>query len=204
MRRSLHVAVDPIRTWEGWCIKGAPAVRPVLFPRVFGQFQSWNRPWEGCVGRANLEPPFLAQHWFAPVSALQARDQGALLIASPAANAYLDMKYDESTPIGLTWAGFTDVRDAYEWDPVSQGLVEGDIVGLEAPLWTETVDSLDDIEFMVFPRLLGYAEIGWSRREDRGWDEYRVRLADHGRRLAARNVSFFQSPLVDWPAPLSP
>jgi hexosaminidase len=159
--------------------------------------------WEE-IGRANLEPPFLAQHWFAPASALQARDQGARLIASPAANAYLDMKYDESTPIGLTWAGFTDVRDAYEWDPVSQGLVEGDIVGLEAPLWTETVDSLDDIEFMVFPRLLGYAEIGWSRREDRGWDEYRVRLADHGRRLAARNVSFFESPLVDWPAPLSP
>ncbi len=159
--------------------------------------------WEE-IGRANLDPPFLAQHWLTRESALRARDQGARIIASPATNAYLDMKYDQSTPIGVVWAGLTDVRDAYEWDPVSQGFVEDDLLGLEAPLWTETVDSLDDIELMVFPRLLGYAEIGWSRREDRGWDEYRLRLANHGRRLAARGVSFFQSPLVEWETPLLP
>ncbi len=36
---------------------------------------------------------------------------------SPAPHTYLDQKYDETTELGLTWAGAVDVRDAYEWDP---------------------------------------------------------------------------------------
>ena len=152
------------------------------------------------IGRANLDPPFLAQHWLLLEDALAARDQGARIIASPARRAYLDMKYDESTPIGLSWAGFIDVRVAYEWDPVLEELVEADVIGLEAPLWTETIDEVADIDFMMFPRLLGYAEIGWSPRDRRNWEEYRARLAQHGPRLDARGVAFFRSPLVDWPA----
>jgi hexosaminidase len=55
-----------------------------------------------------------------------------------------------------------------------------------------------DIDFMMFPRLLGYAEIGWSPRDGRDWEDYRGRLAQHGPRLDARGVGFYRSPLVDW------
>jgi len=41
------------------------------------------------------------------------------IVLSPATKAYLDQKYDASTPIGLEWAGPTDTRDAYSWDPGS-------------------------------------------------------------------------------------
>ncbi|MBW2629860.1 MAG: family 20 glycosylhydrolase, partial [Deltaproteobacteria bacterium] len=88
---------------------------------------------------------------------------------------------------------------AYEWDPVPQGFAEADVVGLEGPLWTETIAHAADIDFMMFPRLLGYAELGWSPRDGRSWEEYRERLAQHGPRLDARDVAFYRSPLVDWP-----
>ncbi|MGB8329860.1 MAG: beta-N-acetylhexosaminidase [Polyangiales bacterium] len=152
------------------------------------------------IGVANLDPPFLVQYWLNLSNALAGRGQGAQVIASPAARAYLDMKYDESTPIGQFWAGYTDVLDAYDWDPVPEGLVEADVVGLEAPLWTETVSDAAGVDFLMFPRLLGYAEIGWSPRDGRDWDDYRERLAEHGPRLDARNVGFFRSPSIDWPA----
>lgn len=152
------------------------------------------------IGRATLDPPFVAQQWLFLEDAIAARDQGARIVASPARWAYLDMKYDESTPIGLSWAGFIDVRVGYEWDPALEGLAETDVLGLEAPLWTETVDEPTDIDFMMFPRLLGYAEIGWSSREGRSWEEYRARLAHHGLRLDALGVAFYRSPLIDWPA----
>lgn len=29
------------------------------------------------------------------------------------------MKYDKDTPLGLDWAGYVDVRRAYDWDPGS-------------------------------------------------------------------------------------
>ena len=38
---------------------------------------------------------------------------------SPAAKTYLDMKYDAATRLGLKWAGYTSVRDSYEWDPAT-------------------------------------------------------------------------------------
>ena len=50
---------------------------------------------------------------------------------SPAPHAYLDQKYDETTELGLTWAGAVEVRDAYEWDPAR--VIEGaEVLGVEA------------------------------------------------------------------------
>ena len=115
--------------------------------------------------------------------------------------AYLDMKYDASTPLGLNWAGYVDVKEAYTWDPATQvtGVSESDVLGVEAPLWSETLQTIEDVEFMTFPRLPGYAEIGWSPETGRNWDEYRTRLAAQGPRLAALGVNFYRSPLIPWP-----
>jgi hexosaminidase len=119
---------------------------------------------------------------------------------SPASRAYLDMKYDASTALGLDWAGYTDVRDAYSWDPATTlpGVSADDVLGVEAPLWTETITTMADVELMAFPRLAGYAEIGWSQRHGRSWGEYRHRLAAQAPRLAAMGVGFHRDPAVPW------
>jgi hexosaminidase len=77
------------------------------------------------------------------------------------------------------------------------GLEETDILGLEAPLWTETVLTMQDIEYLTFPRLLGVAELAWSP-EGQNWEEYRQRLAKHGKRMEAMRINFYRSPDVDW------
>jgi hexosaminidase len=112
----------------------------------------------------------------------------------------MDMKYEASTLLGQDWAGYTSVQDAYVWDPASylEGITETDVLGIEAPLWTETIETTDDIEFMAFPRLPGYAEIGWSLATGRDWSEYRLRLAEHGPRLAAMHVDFFRAAEIPW------
>jgi len=70
----------------------------------------------------------------------------------------------------LGWAGHVNVQDSYSWDPVNivDGLSESDILGVEAPLWTETIRTMDDLEYMAFPRLLSIAEIGWPPAEHSG------------------------------------
>lgn len=122
------------------------------------------------------------------------------LVMSPANHAYLDMKYDESTPLGLSWAGLVEVRDAYDWDPATlvDGVGERDILGVEAPIWTETLDEIADVEFMAFPRLPAIAEIGWSPQSARSWDDFRVRLGAQGPRWEALGVNFYRSPQVPW------
>ena len=92
------------------------------------------------------------------------------------------------------------VETGYNWDPetLSEAINREDILGVEAPLWSETVTNIDEVEFMVFPRLPGYAEIGWTKPEMRSWDEYKTRLAKEGKRFDALGIDYFKSPLVPW------
>ncbi len=62
------------------------------------------------------------------------------------------------------------------------------MLGVEGPLWTETVRTMDDIEYLAFPRLAAIAEIGWSPVSTHDWTAFRVRLggqARAGRRSAS-------------------
>ena len=150
------------------------------------------------IAQIDLAPDSVAQYWQGDFGS-RAAAQGVKVIMSPADRIYLDMKYDDSTPLGLNWAGNIDVERAYSWDPAKlfPDVGEDDILGVEAPVWTETLDNMDDLEFMVFPRLLGLAEIGWSPAEGRSWDEYRARLAVHAARLDALGVSYYRGWLED-------
>ena len=153
----------------------------------------------GDVASTRLLPSSIAQSWSGEVAA-KAVAQGAKVIISTASKTYLDMKYDDACPLGLKWAGFVSVEDAYSWEPATQvtGVSEADILGVEAPLWSETLRTMRDIEYMAFPRLPGIAEIGWSPAAGRSWDEYRLRLAAQGRRMQAMSVNFYRSPQVPW------
>ena len=72
------------------------------------------------------------------------------------------------------------------------------MLGVEAPLWSETLSTVRDIEFMAFPRLAGVAELGWTPQAERSWTGYRARLGAFGPRWDALGVAFFRSPEVDW------
>jgi hexosaminidase len=51
---------------------------------------------------------------------------------------------------------------------------------------------------MVFPRLPGIAEIGWSPSAGRSWSEYKVRLGKQGERFNAMGINYYQSKKVPW------
>ncbi len=157
--------------------------------------------WEE-IAKGNLLRDTLVQYWVNGEWALKAAAQGNKLIMSPASKTYLDIKYDATTPLGLSWTGsLTEVQDAYGWDPTTfiPELPKESVLGVEAPMWTETTATVDDLEYMIFPRLIGIAEIGWTPREKRNWLDYRGRLAEHGPRLAAMGINYYRSPQIQWP-----
>ncbi|MFG1847684.1 beta-N-acetylhexosaminidase [Micromonospora carbonacea] len=127
--------------------------------------------------------------------------RGARVILSPGNHAYLDMKYAPDTPIGHDWAGLVDVERAYRWDPGTHlaGVPADAVLGVEAPLWTESVTSLAEIEFMLLPRLPALAELGWSPRRTHDWASFRRRLAGHGPRWHTAGITFHPAPEIPWP-----
>ena len=156
--------------------------------------------WEE-ISRADLLPDTVVQYWWQAPLAQEAARRGHKLILSPASRVYLDIKYDASTSLGLDWTKqYIDARDAYGWDPASilEDVTEKSVLGVEAELWTETIATVDDIDYMLFPRVLGCAEIGWTPQEKRQWEDYSLRLGNHGQRLAAMGIKFYRSPQLAW------
>jgi hexosaminidase len=161
--------------------------------------QLWRPLWRAEDG-PELDSARAAQAAELREGVMRAVDQGTRFILSPADRLYLDMKYDPSTPIGLAWAGLADVRTSYDWTVAELfgSIPEESIAGVEAPLWSETIDHIHDVEYLAFPRLPGVAEIGWSREAGRSWEEYRVRLGSHAARWTALGINFFRASQVPW------
>ena len=155
------------------------------------------------VTEISLKPNSIAQFWAEKDNAKAAVKQNVKVLMSPASKAYLDMKYDSTTTLGLNWAGFIEVDSGYIWNPATlvNGVNKENILGVECPLWTETVTDMDELEYLVFPRLLGYAEIGWTKQENRNWEDYKIRLGNHQARLEALGINYYPSKLVPWTKP---
>jgi hexosaminidase len=127
-------------------------------------------------------------------------EQGGKVIMSPADVAYLDMQYPDSEALGLKWAkGPTTVREAYEWDPaeIIEGITDEQILGVEGPMWAETLTTIDEIEFMAFPRIAAVAEKAWSPAGG-SWAEFEPRLAAFGRVLDELGIRYYRTPEVSW------
>jgi hexosaminidase len=152
------------------------------------------------ISLSELNPNTVAQFWANAENARRAVAQGAKILMSPAARTYIDMKYDSTTVLGQHWAGYVEVDSSYIWDPATmvQGISKENILGVEAPLWTETITNMEELEYMVFPRLPGIAEVAWSPAANRKWDDYRIRLGRHADRFKVMHINYYASRFVPW------
>ncbi len=152
------------------------------------------------VAQANLDSTSIAQFWASEAHATAAVDKGMKVILSPAKKAYLDMQYDTLSKYGLHWAAYIPVDTAYVWTPenYAKGVPRENILGVEAPLWSETISNIDELEYLAFPRVIGYSELSWSTEENRNWDNFKVRLANQAPFMDRMNVKYYPSKLIDW------
>ncbi|MGX1853450.1 beta-N-acetylhexosaminidase [Streptomyces sp. NPDC055299] len=202
--RSLHIGGDEAHsTSHADYVAFMDKVQPVV-----AKYGKTVIGWHQLTG-AHPAKGAVAQYWGYDKTGTAERTQvadaarnGTRLILSPADRAYLDMKYDKDTPLGLSWAGYVGVQRSYDWDPgrYLDGAPADSVLGVEAPLWSETLSTSAHIEYMAFPRLPGIAELGWSPAATHDWNDYKVRLAAQGPRWDALGIHYYRSPEVPWPA----
>lgn len=168
--------------------------------------------WHEAGAAAGIDPSTVGQYWgfVTPTDGMDEKARtfvrnDAGLIVSPADAVYLDMKYDADSALGLTWAnGPTSVERAYTWEPaaVIDGVTDADILGVEAPMWTETIRTLDDIDEMAFPRIAAAAEAAWSPSAEqsdlRTWESFRTRVGGLGPLWSRLGIRFHPSAEVPW------
>jgi len=145
--------------------------------------------WDPIDTSPEIDSSVILQNW--QDSNAEAVKKGMNIIVSIASKTYLDMKYNENTPYGLDWAGFIPIETAYNWDPTDYAPKDL-VLGIEAPLWTETISTQDQMDYMIYPRLLGYSEIGWTPKANRDWNEYKVRLEKQGQRMENEGINYYK------------
>jgi hexosaminidase len=155
------------------------------------------------IANAKLDSTAIAQFWADEDNARKAVAQGMKVILSPAKKAYLDMQYDTLSQFGLHWAAYIPVDTAYVWTPetYANGITTDHILGVEAPLWSETISEISELEYLAFPRLLGYSELSWSTPENRDWENYKVRLGAQTPYFKRMNINYYPSSRVPWKNP---
>lgn len=174
------------------------------------------------LGRSDELPPgTIGQYWdFVTPRGTSEREalsfvrQGGQVIMSPADATYLDIVYAHGDRVGQEWTGGpTTLRAAFQWDParIVPGLGDAHIRGVEAPLWTETVATIDEVEEMVFPRLAAVAEVGWSPAPAdtepvdaaRDFEDFADRVAALADHWDAAGTRYRLTPDVPWREPLT-
>ena len=86
--------------------------------------------------------------------------EGFPVVLSPASYTYLDLAYsDAHEEIGLHWAGYVDERKTFALNPIDY---KGDIIGVQAQLWSSQLRSFDNATYQMLPKALGVAERGWN------------------------------------------
>jgi hexosaminidase len=154
--------------------------------------------WEE-IATVPLDPSTMVQQWQGdslriPVPA------GTDMILSASPHLYMDMHYTPLSELGLRWAGNNDVDKAYNWDPSTavKGLGQARVVGVEAPLWSETPRDITAVEFLVMPRLPAIAEVAWSPQSRRNWDDFRHRLSAQAPRWNIMGINYYRSTQIHW------
>jgi len=159
--------------------------------------------WQEVAAVADLPAGTLVQYWDTrvdPEPFVAAARAGARFLMSPASKVYLDMKYRPGFPLGQEWAGYVELRDAYDWEPAAlvDGLPPEAVAGVEAGLWTETLRTLDDLTTMLLPRLAAVAEVAWSDPGRRDFDDLVERLRVHGRHWDRMGLAWHRTPQGRW------
>ncbi|GAA2699152.1 beta-N-acetylhexosaminidase [Actinoplanes palleronii] len=151
--------------------------------RVFG----WDEILAG-----GAPPGAVIAAWRGAGPAAHAARAGHPVVSCPDTSVYLDYRQSddpgEPTPVGTRLT----LADVYAFDPVPPGLTPAEaslVLGGQANLWTEHMESARQVDYQAFPRLCGFAETVWGSA-GRDFDAFTARLPAHLARLDALGVNY--------------
>ncbi len=128
--------------------------------------------------------------------ATEAARAGHDVVMSPTGYCYFDFYQSAdhaAEPPAATWAPSLLLSRVYSFDPMPTNLPEefqSHILGTQGNLWTEHVPNLKHAEYMIFPRECAIAEVGWSSKSSRDWDDFVRRLRVHAQRLDELGINY--------------
>ncbi|MGN7860641.1 beta-N-acetylhexosaminidase [Microbacterium sp. 22303] len=137
-------------------------------------------------------PGTVVASWRGMRGALAGVRRGYDVVACPDDKAYLDYRQSDDPDEPIPFGALLSLRDTYSFEPIPADATPEEarrVLGGQANLWTEHMDSPRTVDYYAFPRLCAIAEALWSRRRG-AFEAFSARLDDHLRRLDALGVEY--------------
>ncbi|WP_302014195.1 beta-N-acetylhexosaminidase [uncultured Akkermansia sp.] len=112
--------------------------------------------------------------------AARAIKDGHQVVNSTAAMTYINKDYQK-----------IPLSKSYSFEPVFAGLKpehQRNVIGLGCQVWTEWIPDVEKLHRHVFPRIAAYAETGWTRKEDKDFQDFQRRLPGYEKILDVLNI----------------
>lgn len=120
---------------------------------------------------------------------------GYSVVICPRIPLYFDFVQAEEHQHGRRWAGnFSSLESVYQIDLSEyqqMEIKEGQILGMQANLWTERIHNESRFDFMTFPRIAALAEAAWTARERKSLEHFKQVLKTHLHLYAKDNIYYF-------------
>ena len=139
------------------------------------------------------------QAWNVGVNVGQITSAGHDVIMSNYTKLYLDSK--QSTEVGepgATWMGYNTLDVVYNYDPMPSGLTtsqQARVLGSEACIWTEELQTSEVVEYMLVPRMQAMVERAWTPNSLVNFEDFKSRLVSHFERFEYLNFNSRKLPV---------
>lgn len=148
----------------------------------------WDEILEG-----GIAPTATIMSWRGMRGGIAAAKAGHDVIMTPTTHVYFDYGQGDPAYEPLNIGGYVPLEKVYSFEPVPPELTAEEakyILGGQANIWTEYIETASQVEYMAFPRMLALSEVLWSRKEDRDFADFQRRLWAHLPRLDRQNVNY--------------
>ncbi len=151
----------------------------------------WDEILEG-----GLAPNATVMSWRGEKGGITSAKMGHDVVMTPNNYCYLDLK--QGNPELEPPYGYSRLllSTAYSYAPMPEALNNEEkkhILGVQGNLWGESIRGKKAMNYMLFPRLLAIAEVGWTPKEDRAWNDFVDRLEYNLVRLKNLGIGYAPS-----------
>ena len=144
--------------------------------------------------QGGMAPNATVMSWRGEEGGIAAVTSGHRAVMTPGAYCYLDSYQDAPYSQPEAIGGYLPLKKVYSYDPVSVSLTTEQaklVYGVQGNLWVEYIPTPEQVEYMMYPRILALAEVAWSAPERKSWPDFHDRALKAVRELQARGYHPF-------------
>jgi hexosaminidase len=143
--------------------------------------------------QGGLAPGAVVMSWRGEEGGITAARAGHDVVMAPTSHTYFDYYQGPQASEPKAIGGDVPLAKVYAYEPIPAALTAEQarhVLGGQGQLWGEFISTESHRQYMTYPRATALAEALWSRPQDRNYDGFLARLAEHVKRLKALNVNY--------------